>query len=653
MAVCRLAEHKQLLGEAQIASGNLCKSTSKDIDGSPIVRKCAHYDECPVIRQRALAKQADLVLMPHAFLSLPMPSEITESAKALVIDESVWTQLVHSTTFPLSALRAIRPLPKLTKAERKARIEAEDMVQQRELAADVAIAALEKGQCPAAALAAWEHGLAWVESARAVVGRTQEAARSIYPNMPIEAVRSLAMAPKSQHVWEEARFWKIVKERIEALKHDDLIVVDQETGIASAERKAKGDRDFRIQMTTGGVRISWRVEPNLARLPLLLMDASGEKRLVEKLWSGRPVIEKKIDAKLHVRIVAGIDRSWSDRNFRPEESAASKIAASDNVTMVRDAIGAVAMAHGVGHVLVGTTMSTRLRVQDGWAEPDNVDYGHFGAFRGLDFANAHSAALAVGRMELPIQVVDGLVAALTYDDDEPERPMDARGDGLQDDGTPIRPAMGERVIRHRDGSDWSVRVQEHRGEVARLVQRQFREEELRQFMGRLRPVYRRGEARSYTFARPASRKTGSSTNSYRSRISRVRTSEGLRWTEAARRTGVVDAEAWGEDAPDVIGRIDGQVAIGRLGEAMEALTVGVRATVMEHDNPIDLLVSATVEGVDYVVREHLRRRGFEPDSVQVVRDVERIAPTGRKAPDKVDAKLGDRRMRRDPRGPAS
>ncbi len=81
--------------------------------------------------------------------------------------------------------------------------------------------------------------------------------------MSLEAARTLAETPKSAHLREEARFWRIIGERISALKHDAVhqSLVD-ETGIGYPT-KAKGEKEFRIQARGDDIRISWRVEPNM------------------------------------------------------------------------------------------------------------------------------------------------------------------------------------------------------------------------------------------------------------------------------------------------------------------------------------------------------------------------------------------------------
>src|SRR5690606_15700635 len=95
---------------------------------------------------------------------------------------------------------------------------------------------------------------------------------------------------------------------------------------------------------------------------------------------------------------------------------------------------------------------------------------------------------------LPVRTLDGLVAALTYDDDEPEKPFDSLGTGLGRDNQPLRIPTGTQRIKMRSGHDINMPVPMFPGKWGRMIQRQYREEELLQFLGRLRPVYREGMA---------------------------------------------------------------------------------------------------------------------------------------------------------------
>ena len=101
--------------------------------------------------------------------------------------------------------------------------------------------------------------------------------------------------------------------------------------------------------------------------------------------------------------------------------------------------------------------------------------------------------LSVGRMELPIRTIDGLVAALTYDDEDPEDPYDIDGTGLTPEGHPLLMPSEDQVLKLRSGEVVELPTPMHPGKWGRLIQKQYREEELLQFVGRLRPVYREGE----------------------------------------------------------------------------------------------------------------------------------------------------------------
>ncbi|HDZ71453.1 MAG TPA: hypothetical protein ENH55_01355 [Aurantimonas coralicida] len=147
--------------------------------------------------------------------------------------------------------------------------------------------------------------------------------------------------------------------------------------------------------------------------------------------------------------------------------------------------------HADGRVLVAATKGVRRALQTSWASPVNSDFLHFGDLRGLDFAKHHVAAISVGRMELPPGVLSGLAAALTYDDEVPEPPS-YRGSPASNGGAG-RVHRTKRRLMMRDGRDVEIEVPEDPAKWGSLLQRQFREEELLQFVGRLRPVYRSGE----------------------------------------------------------------------------------------------------------------------------------------------------------------
>jgi len=226
-------------------------------------------------------------------------------------------------------------------------------------------------------------------------------------------------------------------------------------------------------------------------------------------------IVRSVDAPLHVRTIAMIEKTWSNSSFvaKPDSSDEELKIIAENIESARRLITTTAVIHGHGRVLVGTTIAVREVLTGGaWVPPPNVDFVHFGALRGLDFAKAHVAAISIGRSEQPISVIDGYAAALTYDDDVPELPYDALGTGLTAEGKPLFRKSGWKRIQMRTGQDLDHMVAgmqpkpvfDDKGKPTRdadgkpmttptwalELEESWREEELRQFVGRLRPVFR-------------------------------------------------------------------------------------------------------------------------------------------------------------------
>lgn len=339
--------------------------------------------------------------------------------------------------------------------------------------------------------------------------------------------RSTIARVRPGEVCEERRFWKIIEDRLTMLANDAL-AEDRIASLAArlsrpgfdensratmeAELRrleasfprAKGDRDARIQFlldasasgeTRELIRISWRQEPNWSGVPTLLLDASAAPDIIRKIWSGTEVVVHDIPAPMNVRVVGVVDRTYSNASLlaSPNATAMERSLAAKLLNKVRQTISTISALYGWGRVVVGASIPVRRAINTAWVGPDNVDWCHYGAMRGLDFAKHHAAAISIGRMEVPIRTIDGLVAALTYDDDEPEQPYDRDGTGLAD-GKPLMLPIGTQRVRMRSGHDVDLAVPLFPGRWGRLIQRQYREEELLQFLGRLRPVYREGEA---------------------------------------------------------------------------------------------------------------------------------------------------------------
>lgn len=493
-AGCRLHEKVALLMQAGKSSSALCR-TEQTLDGGERHEVfCPHYDGCPAILQRERAAQAHVVFMPHAFLRLAVPEQL-RNPRGLIIDERVHHLLLHTARLSLDTLGIPRPPPRLTKKERESGVTPEDFIADREALAGCVLGAIDADQCPAEALlvAYGDDAMPMVRRAARVCSSGLQRDDRIHPGISFPDLAEICAEPKGFEIREEWRFWRLVEERIEGLK----------AGLA------RGDRDVRLQRLSvresngferHWLRLSWRGTPNWRDIPTLLLDASATPEVVRKVFPTTDLRVADLVAEpgplLNIRTVACVDRTFSPSSLLPKPDAEprARAKAERDLLTIRRILQAVSLVHGYGRVLVGGPKAVLEALRQGWNPPVNLDWAHFGAMRGLDAFKAHAAAVSIGRMEPPLWEVDAAAAALTFDDAEPELPFDRAGTGC-DPNEPFMPLhypMASRRIPLRDGSTLAVGVPEHPGVWGRLVQAQIREEEQRQFFGRLRPVYRQG-----------------------------------------------------------------------------------------------------------------------------------------------------------------
>ncbi|OYX00225.1 MAG: hypothetical protein B7Z14_09700 [Bosea sp. 32-68-6] len=411
---------------------------------------------CGPMKQLELASKADIIFMPHAYVTVSLPRQLKEAIAGLVIDEAFWTNLVRTAVLPVDILRRAR-------------------------------------------------GIAIVNDAITVCGRGDHTGLDVRPGMTMQQVEAVVAEPLGEHIRLEKRFWTTIAERIRALEMDDAMrlqakkadeVFDERT------RRAKHSSDRRVQLVKNtdavpgkgdGIRLSWRVDMNWDDVPLLLLDASADESILGALFRDREFETTRIDEPLHLRTVV-VPEVFSDLSLLAggrHLDEESKYRAAERLAKVQALIGRLAALYGWSRMLVAATKAVRVEMCMYWPGPENCDFLHFGNTRGFDFAKRHMCALSVGRLEPPVAVLDGYVgffASLSNDD---ELPWDEEGTGYSG-GKRLEAPKGERVLQMRHGGEITVRTSVY-GEGypwhAR-IQAQFREEELRQFVGRLRPVYR-------------------------------------------------------------------------------------------------------------------------------------------------------------------
>ena len=502
-AGCKMAEVVAPLMAAGIRTGQLCKTKKRTVGGEMETVLCDHYTGCPAILQRKAVKTAHLVILVQNFLTLSIPEEL-KKIRGVILDERIFHLVLHGTTMQLKTLSVGRREPKLTKNEVEAGISPLDLVQDRETAAEIAVSALKTGRdvaneffdveslltqadcvLPADELASRRSSLrserlARIESAKRVCGSAMAIEQAVYPMMTPTAVQQILDRPTGTEIAQEWRFWEVVGDRFEMLS----------TGTAT------GDRDSRIQYLSHfendhRVRISWTDEMNWCGVTRILLDASIDLEITARLFPDSNVIVHEIETDLNLRVIYASDKSWAISGLvpGPETDPKAVLSMAQRVDSIRLNIARLAGLYAHGAILYVLPKSLRTAVQTDWQVPFNVDISHHGAIKGLDYARSHVAVVSLGRLEPPSEAIDAQVAAMTHRDAVPEKPIDALGTGVDADGRGVGQIRVPRRVKLR-GKDVIVASTEYTGELARRLQEQYREEETRQIIGRLRPVYR-------------------------------------------------------------------------------------------------------------------------------------------------------------------
>jgi hypothetical protein len=481
--------------------------------------------------------KAHLVFAVRNFLTLAIPEELA-NPKGVILDERVFDQLVKTTNFPMTSLELPRRLPRLTKKEREGGLDEDQAERLIELTAKDISTGLDENETiilrklqerakegaidPAELLQLRDHacalakkwmkqgkdlaraffeysetndgkvltGVELVAAARRVNGQAMTSQAELSPNRSLADIREMCTTATGTDVAKEYRFWVLVEEGIDAHRKADL-----------AGRPApRADR--RIQLLDydpddpkciPGIRISWSVQGNWSTVPTLLLDASTDEALVRRtIGVGRTIKVHKVEVSLNQRVAVAINRRLSTTSLFPKEDGDinEQIRAAQTLADMRLMISTYAAVNAHGRVVIQPTKKVRRLMQQGWAKPRNVDFGHLGATAGLDYAKNHVGSMTLGRIELPVREIDGVVAALSHEDAEQEILIDSTGTGMDEDGDRFTAHKTRRTLKHRDGSDISYEVQQHAGPLAHAVQKQYREEQMRQGTGRIRPVFR-------------------------------------------------------------------------------------------------------------------------------------------------------------------
>ncbi|KZC01413.1 hypothetical protein AU375_02337 [Methylobacterium radiotolerans] len=671
---CRMAAQLSFLRAQGQPASALCHHKERlhvplaDKDADPVYDEtwCTHHPDaggdCPVILARRRLADADLIFAPTVFLTNQLPEGLAKVVTGLVVDERCAFEMIRYAVMPLSALDpGNRGAPILTAKEKAEGVDAEGMAIERDHVAIEARRILLAGGDVAQAFHGDEKLSGMVESAITVCGRGQRST-GIKPNVTVEQLKEIFTVPERAGIREEHRFWSLVRDRIQALRDDARGRELVEAKLLPAEGRtwrAKGARDHRVQIldkdAVAGiddhvVRLSWMDEPNLKGHPTLLLDASADPEIIGKCWSGRPVEEIRVDAYLHMRTVVCLDGEYAstglDVGLARDDERAGRIA--HQIDRVRRVETALAGIYGAGRIATFAAKRVRRAMRLAHGEGENVDQGHFGAVRGLDFAKDHKAILTVGRLEFPSWVYDAWAAALTYDDDVPEEPFDRWGNGLATEGGKIEMPTVKRTLPLRDGRDLTYDVRELPGRWGRAVQKQMREEELLQCAGRLRPVYRDGEPPVWV-AMSSIVPEGIVVDAVTTGATLADLKGAAKVHEAVRRVGILDKDLIRNAAPDLAG--DLSRALGLSGIALEgnraAAGLGLDLYSVTVDGETrEIYVPASSPDPISTAVEAYDRAGKRVASIRLVAKGATPVPSQRRAPDGIDEEIGHRDERR-------
>ncbi len=519
-AGCQEHEKVTELQRRGISSGNLCyrKDTvvGEDEHGHPekTVREswCRYHPEnpardpgdrpCENILQRLQVAHSDLVLAPHAFIHVNVP-KVLKACKAVVIDERIWDKTIGTATIPLDTFTRVRGAPPPTKKQwmENPNVDMSYMLASRDDATKCLMAALRENRNPAEALLDMrvdfgnghgKTGMELVDDALAVTGRGQREVLEIEPGMDISTIREITSRAQGKHILEEHRAWTILKEAMETLQSDRIAGRN-----TNRDTRLQYLTDTAFNLPTEELGISWRRKRNFETHPTLFLDASGSKKILEKLW-GREIEMEVVEASEHRRVLLVPDASYSKTGLIPnsDDRADTLRGKAYRMTLLRDALYTTSAMYGFGGVIAGAALGVRRVLDDlGWGAPENLHFVHYGALRGLDFAKDHSAAISIGSIAPSWRDIDRYVGALTYDDASPEAPIDYLGSGLDGEGKDLVQPTVEARYPTRDGGYVVIEgVADFETPWAGEVYHQIREEEINQFGGRLRAVYREGRA---------------------------------------------------------------------------------------------------------------------------------------------------------------
>lgn len=542
---------RAIAGFVDDVSRRMCRSKWTDQDGNEQVRECPFYADCAYIRQQQQSGGARIIIVSHAALQTGQ-SELSEERDrlvALIVDEDATRALVSHSDIPVANVWAVPADPAAEWPCREPNMDT-NLPGGAELPADPREAAqvlktrylrnlnaiksvIEGGRAEsrraevrpsqiAAALAeahAWGVGekqslaeLAHRElSFMAVFERRKDDLKGISPDTPDETVVETVALFRIHDRFRLATLWTRIRDQIDAWAASDdpgrdycrSLLVDW----LAITRTAEGDP---VSVPTLRLHYSKELRGGAGRVPTLILDADADETLLSR-WLTIDRFER-IDVRYqNVRIRQAVDRSGSMSSMKREATMGQMIATANylaarhrghiaaGIRKVQDfhtgqdrqesphavalfTIKAAATAMRENHLVADEREAARAAI-DASIDPAFVSVGHYGELRGLNTWEACAGAVIAGRIELSVDALEDQARAIWHVDPAPLRYIEPGQDGAR------RLAELPAHYRTRTGPV-ATRRTGHPDTRIDAVLRSIREAELRQAIGRVRPVQR-------------------------------------------------------------------------------------------------------------------------------------------------------------------
>ncbi|KTR06904.1 hypothetical protein NS365_05575 [Aureimonas ureilytica] len=451
-----------------VSPGRVCKAVVASAAGQR-TEQCPHFVECPAFSQYEDLETCDLILAPHALLSMPVDKRLIEAAQIVIVDESFHSVVLDSATMPLETLIRQRGIPPVSAAERARGHFGEIHRANRDDAVAIAYRRLKAGDDIAPAFADHPHGEELLVGAIATVARGDSRAARVNPKSTIKSLDHILSADDA-YGREEARFWRIVDERrrmIVAARDVPSIVVPS--------------HEARIRLSGDTVHLSWRNDLNFRSVPWILLDGSADLHINEKIL-GTPIKTIHVTAPLRQHLTLVRHNGMSGTALRKAVDEMERTGRSPLLEEAAGLVTRIAQQH-LGEILVVVrgVAEDALRGMMQW--PDRIRFGHHGALKGLNAYESSEAIVIIGNLLPSPDALDDLAAALSYDDADPEPALVGR------DGT-IQWVRSEHFWPMRDGSDAQAEGPGTKGVWHTRMLAQLRDEDLIQNAARGRQVHR-------------------------------------------------------------------------------------------------------------------------------------------------------------------